>query len=225
MTDLFQTGLGYLHWQSVALSLLLAVLLGKLVSSTYERTHRGLSFSRNFAQALVLGALVSSMLIMAIGDNLARGLGILGTMALVRFRTNVPEVRDMIFIFAALAAGVASGAQSFLVAGMGTLSFCFAAYFLNSEPSRQNQRFDGVLRFSLARDSPFREKSEAILQDCCRTLALIAIRELAQGELVEYAYQFKLKRRCSQQELVAAITEIEGARGISVLIEDAHTEI
>ena len=225
LTSLLGTGLQGLRWEQVLLSLLMSVVLGKVVAVTYERTHFGLSFSRSFAQALVLGALVASVLMMAIGDNLARGLGILGTMALVRFRTNVPDSRDMIFVFAALAVGVAAGVRSFPVAVLGTLAFSAAAHFLTWEPARSKQRFDGMLRLCMARDAQSADRLQAILQGYCRNFVLVAMRELAQGETTEYAYQFKLKHSTSQDDLFRALESIPGAGGVTFLLEDAHTEL
>lgn len=225
LTSLFSTGLSALRWEQVLLSLLLAFVLGKVVAVTYERTHFGLSFSRGFAQALVLGAVVASVLMMAIGDNLARGLGILGTMALVRFRTNVPDSRDMIFVFAALAVGVASGVRSFPVAVLGTLGFSAAAHFLSWEPARSRQRFDGMLRLWLPSDEAAAERLRAALTDHCHHFVLVAMRELAQGETTEYAYQFKLKRTSTQQELFRSLELVPGAGGVTFLLEDAHTEL
>jgi hypothetical protein len=224
-THLFSTGLSAVTWEQVLLSLLLAFVLGKVVATTYERTHFGLSFSRSFSQSLVLGAVVGAMLMLAIGDNLARGLGILGTMALVRFRTNVPDSRDMIFIFAALAAGVAAGVRSYPVALVGTLGFAVAAHALNWEPAKLRQRFDGMLRFWLARDNAHWQAVQDALDVHCERVALVAMRELAQGDTIEYAYQFKLRRSATRDELFKALGAVPGTGGISFMVEDAHTEI
>jgi len=224
-TNLFGTGLTPARWEHVILSMLMAFVLGKVISVTYERTHVGLSFSRGFAQALVLGAVVAAVLMMAIGDNLARGLGILGTMALVRFRTNVPDSRDMIFIFAALAVGVAAGVRSYPVAVLGSLGFAAAAHFLSWEPVRTRKRFDGMLRFSLPREAGAWGDVQEALGLCCCDYVLVAMRELAQGEKVEYAYQFKLRRAKTQQELFRALESVPGAARVTFLLEDAHLEL
>lgn len=222
---LFSTGLGRLAWEDVLLSLLVALLLGKLISFTYDRTHFGLSYSVSFSQALVLGALVSSMLMMAIGDNLARGLGILGTMALVRFRTNVPDSRDMIFVFAALAAGVSAGVRSFHVAVLGAALFSAVAYYLNWEPSQRAHEFDGMIRFWAQRGEKVWQEVQGVLDAQCRTFVLVAMREIAQGERTEYSFQFKLKRSADRNDLFRGLEAIAGTGGVTLLLEDAHREI
>jgi len=46
---------------------------------------------------------------MVIGNNLARAFGLVGAMSIIRFRTAIKETQDIIFIFFALAIGMASG--------------------------------------------------------------------------------------------------------------------
>jgi hypothetical protein len=88
----------------VLVSILTAFLLSHLIATTYALSYRGLSYSRSFVHTLVLGGVVAAMLMLAIGNNLVWGIGIVGTLAIIRFRTNLRDPRDMVFIFAALAA-------------------------------------------------------------------------------------------------------------------------
>ena len=43
-------------------------------------------FSRGFVLSLALTGVVATLLMLAIGNNVARGLGLLGTLAIIRFR-------------------------------------------------------------------------------------------------------------------------------------------
>jgi hypothetical protein len=225
LDTLLSTGLTGTSPDTVVLCLLTAFVLGKVISVTYQQTYEGLSYSRGFVQVLVLGPVVATILMMAIGDNLARGLGILGTMALVRFRTNVRDSRDMIFIFAGLAIGVASGVQAFAVALLGTIGFCLSAFAVDWTPFGRRQRFDGIVRFWLPRDGVGGEGIRAILSPHCRSFVLVALRDFAQGETLEYAYQVKLKNPDSQEHLVQALSALPDIGGLTLLLQDAHTEI
>jgi hypothetical protein len=71
-------------------------------------THQGVSYSRSFVVSLVAAGLVSTVLMLAIGNNLARGIGIVGTLALIRFRMQLHDPMDMMYVFAAFAGGVAA---------------------------------------------------------------------------------------------------------------------
>ena len=224
-SDLLSTGLNTASAEVALLCLLFAFVLGKLVSVVYERTYHGLSYSRSFVQALVLASVVSTILMLAIGDNLARGLGILGTMALVRFRTNVRDPRDMIFVFASLAVGVASGVQAFAIALVGAVVFALSAVAVEWTPLGRAQRFDGMLRFWLPRNEGSAISLQGVLSPHCRSYVLVAVRDVKQGEALEYAYQVKLKNAGAHDALVDAIAGLPGVGGLTLLLQDAHTEL
>ena len=116
-----------LHWQSVLLSFLASFFLSSLIALVYERTFQGLTWSRGIMQSMVLGSIITCLLMIAIGDNVARGIGIVGSLAIIRFRTNLRDPRDLVFLFAALGSGVACGVQSYVAATFGTVLFCSIA--------------------------------------------------------------------------------------------------
>ena len=109
--------------QQVALSILCAYLISHAIGALYAWMRRGQEYSRSFVQALVIGGIVGAMIMLAIGNSLARGVGIVGALALIRFRTNLRDPLDMIFIFAAFAAGIAAGAGNIATGMVGTVIF------------------------------------------------------------------------------------------------------
>ena len=86
----------------ILFSLLLSFFMSLLLAAVYRHTHSGFSYSRSFVQTISLAAIVACIMIIAIGNNLARGLGILGALALIRFRTPIRDPRDIIHLFASL---------------------------------------------------------------------------------------------------------------------------
>ncbi|MBV72371.1 MAG: DUF4956 domain-containing protein [Myxococcales bacterium] len=222
---LFSTGLSPASMEQAVLCLMTAFVLGSIIAFVYQKTYQGLSYSRSFVQSLILGAIVATILMLAIGDNLARGLGILGTMALVRFRTNVRDSRDMIFVFAALSIGIASGVRAFSIACVGTAVFALAALVVEWSPMGRTQRFDGMLRFWLPRDAGGAETIRAILGPHCRSFVLVAVRDVGKGDALEYAYQVKLKNQDTHDTLVDSLADIPGIGGLTLMLQDAHTEL
>ena len=134
MFDFFQEGNQYYDYPSfeVALySLLLALVLSTALAYTYKLTYAGDHFSKNLFQAMILSSLVTSMIMMAVGNNLAVGFGIIGAVAIIRFRMNIQNPRNIIFIFGALSVGIATGVYGYAVAVAGTSIFCATAILLN----------------------------------------------------------------------------------------------
>ena len=90
---------------ALVVSLVLTLILAKL----YLYTHSGVSYSRSFTIALVLVVITISLIMIIIGSNIARAFALVGAMSIVRFRTPVKDSRDLVFLFMAIAIGMASG--------------------------------------------------------------------------------------------------------------------
>jgi hypothetical protein len=206
-------------------SLCIAFVLSLVLANIYRWTHQGFSYQRSFIQTVVLACIVICIMIMAIGNNMARGLGILGAMAFVRFRTPIRDPRDVIFIFASLAIGISCGAQVFMVATLGTLFFGFTAFFLSWSPWASRREFEGLLRFMLPADSKAVTSLPEIFGQYCTGTELIATREAIQGEVLEFAYQIRLIDPSYKVDLVDAIAKLPESSEVSLVMQRTTVEI
>jgi len=211
--------------EQILAALLASFVLSMAIAAVYRWTYQGLSYSRSFVHTQVLASIIVSVLIMAIGNNLARGLGILGTLAIVRFRTPIREPRDIIFLFACLAIGIACGASVFSVAIIGTLFFCGVAMYLHWSPFASLRLYEGLLRFSLPAGSWSREKIREILGRYCSSAILVAMREAVQGDAIEYSYQVKLLDPSFHADLLDALRAVEDISDVNLLMHRATVEI
>lgn len=205
--------------------LLLSFVLALAIATVYRWTYQGLSYSRSFVHTQVLGSIVACMMIEAIGNNLARGLGILGTLAIIRFRTPIRDPRDIIFLFAALAMGISSGAGVFAVAITGTLMFCFVALYLHWSPFASRREYEGLLRFVLPVGSAHDREIHDVFGRYCQSTVLVAMREAIQGNAIEYSYQVRLNDPSYQADLLDALHGIEDMSEVSLLMQRSTVEI
>jgi hypothetical protein len=206
-------------------SLCLSFVLGLVIATVYRWTHQGFSYARSFLHTIVLATIVITIMIMAIGNNMARGLGILGAMAFVRFRTPIRDPRDIIFLFAALAVGIASGSQVFVIAIMGTLFFSATALFLAWSPFATRREFEGLLRFMLPKESRSIDVLPEIFNRFCSDADMVAMRDAIQGEVDEFSYQVRLLDPSYKTDLVDAIAKLEDASEVSLVMNRTTVEI
>ena len=116
---------------NVGYSLIWAFALSSLIAITHRITYIGQEYPKHLFQSLALGSIVAAMVMMAIGDSLARGLGAFGALAMIRFRTRISDPRNILFIFASLSSGLAVGVYGFSIAFAGTILFCGMALVLH----------------------------------------------------------------------------------------------
>ena len=214
-----------LSLEEIFSALILSFVLSAVFAAVYRFTFQGLSYSRAFVQTMILGSMVVAMLIMAIGNNLARGLGILGTLAIVRFRTPIRDSRDMMFLFASLGVGIACGAGVLEVAVIGTIVISGAALVMHYLPFASRREYEGLLRFVLKPDTDAEQKVEDVLRHCSSAFHLIAMREATQGDRIEYSYQIRLIDPAYQADLVDKLHSIEGVHDASLLMQRTTVEL
>lgn len=102
-------------------SLLWAALLAALMWGTYRLANKGKGYRPQFGVTLISLALISTVLMDLIQSNLALSLGMLGSLSIVRFRTNIRDPRDIGFIFWSMAIGIAAATGSYFIGGTGSL--------------------------------------------------------------------------------------------------------
>ena len=193
-------------------SLLLAFVLSTVIAFTYKYTYRGISYSGNFFQAMVLSSLAASMVIMAVGNNIAVGFGIIGAIAIIRFRTRINEPRNIIFIFASLGVGIATGVYGYSIAIAGTLIFCAVAFMLNFSSASRNELFLYALTFSITRQEDITEVL-ALLDRNCDSHFLMSVGDgKMEGE--RYEYQITLKKDVDHKYIYREVAAIEGLTNV-----------
>ena len=104
---------GALTVSDVVTSLLMTLVISMLIFWLYKKSFRGVLYTHSFNISLVMISLVTSLVIMTISTNLILSLGMVGALSIVRFRTAVKDPLDIVFMFWAIAVGIANGAMQF----------------------------------------------------------------------------------------------------------------
>jgi len=224
----------YPTFLTIFYTIVLAFLLSSLIAFTHKITSRNLMTPVNFLQALILMAIVSATVMQAIGDSLARGLGMLGALAIIRFRTTLKTPRNMIFTFASLATGIACGVYGFVIAITGTIGFCFTALILRYSPLSQINSLIGTLKFQLPISADSNEIEKVLDQFCegfrrvkyqigknKKVVETVEVEE----EVVNYEYQMKLQKLETSKIIHANLKKIETISLVKINFENNSEEV
>lgn len=196
-------------------SLLLSFILSSVIAYTYKKTNRGKHYSGNFFQALVLSSMTSAMIIMAVGNNVAAGFGIIGAIAIIRFRTKLQNPRNIIFMLAALGVGIASGVYGYSIAIAGTLIFSIVSLLLYWSPYSKASLNEFELNLDITVDA-LPSLLEVLNRDChrFRLLNIRAGKQETQSERLEY--RGALKENIDERVFFWAIANIEGITNVRI---------
>jgi hypothetical protein len=126
-------------------SLLLAFVIALVISQIYKMTHRGVNYELSFMTSLVLLAPIVAVVMMFIRGNLVVSLGLVGSLAIIRFRTPIKDTRDMIFLFWSIAAGLGAGTYNWGIVTLFSVFMVVVIFFLHLFKYGRSQNNDYIL--------------------------------------------------------------------------------
>ena len=140
----------------------LAALLGAALAMRPKR--RGTPpRSPAVVETQVMLAVVGSLIIIVVGDNLARAFGIVGAANLIRYRSKIDDPKDAVVMLCSLSVGLASGAGIFPLAIFATIFIVGALWIIESFEPETVKQFS--LRIKLGADTDeLRPQIETILK-------------------------------------------------------------
>jgi len=217
---------------------LFAFFLSGLIAITYEYTTKSIYTRAHFIQALALIGVVAATIMQAIGDSVAIGLGMIGALSIIRFRTSLNDPRNITFMFASLGAGIATGVLGFTIGLTGTLVFCTAAIILRFSPLNNHTELIGNLSLNVPKDDIQQSKIENILQKHCRSFELDQLRflnpkklqsytekgvpvveEISRENLQQFTYLIRLRSKSTATLLSNELSVLEGLEALKLSFE------
>ncbi|MCR5107748.1 MAG: DUF4956 domain-containing protein, partial [Lachnospiraceae bacterium] len=100
----------------IALVLIASLLLGLYVFIVYRMAVNNEFYSKDFNRTLVLMAVVTAAIVLAVQSNLVISLGMVGALSIVRYRTAIKSPLDLFFLFWAISIGIICGAGLYILA-------------------------------------------------------------------------------------------------------------
>lgn len=219
------SGAGAFTVQSALLSLLLAFALGQVLAWVYYATHSGLSYSKSFVQSLIVITVVVAMVMSVIANSIITAVGLMGALAIVRFRNIIRDTRDIAFIFASLVIGMATGAHKFGTAIMGTAIICLIMIYLRYTDFGSHEPHNGFLRFTLKGSIGPDHPILRLLKRFCNGYNLLSRQDSGYGEGAEYAYQLLVRNIGRNEQMLAELEQIDGIENINLTMQEKLLEV
>ena len=105
-------------WLRAAADMFGAFLLVLPLGWVYVRTRTREKFDRSLIPTVIILPIIVTAIVVVVRDSLALAFSLTGIVAAVRFRNNLKESNDAVYIFGAIAIGFAAGIQALAVAGI-----------------------------------------------------------------------------------------------------------
>jgi len=107
-----------------AAAVISAFLLAVPIAFTYVRTRSSLKYDQSLVQTVIMLPVVVTSILIVVANSLALAFSLAGIVAAVRFRNNLKDTRDAVYIFAAIGVGFACGVGVLVIAAFLSVFFC-----------------------------------------------------------------------------------------------------
>jgi Domain of unknown function (DUF4956) len=111
------------RWVDAMVQMVGALLLVLPMAFTYVRTRTRLKFDHSLVQTVIVLPIVVTAILVVVRDSLALAFSLAGIVAAVRFRNNLKESGDAVYIFGSIGIGFATGIHALSVAAVLSVFF------------------------------------------------------------------------------------------------------
>ncbi len=200
-------------------SMFLSLLLGLLVAGVYRYSVGARLSTAAMSGSLVLLSMLGAMIMMVIGNNIARAFSLVGALAIVRFRTRLRSPWDITFIFFSLAVGIAAGVGAYQIAVLGAMIIALSIMAMTPMLTRRSAVH--TLRCDLAAYEDAATRIEDLMAPYLQNRWLEEVRSLRFGETFSYRYRIVLRNDAQIAPLLRILAESEGVERVVISSEDA----
>jgi hypothetical protein len=206
---------------ATALAMAGALALVIPVAWVYMLTKRHQGWDPSVVQTVILLPIAVAGIVVLVGNSLARAFSLAGLAAAVRFRNSLKDTKDAVYVFLAMAVGLAAGVQALALGFVVSVIFNGAVVALwifnvgdiyagEPRPSftrefriADAERLDGVLLVNAAGGA--QAGVEATLSEQTRTWKLLK-RAPGEGDRASLTYVVRLKKKTTPAALVNAVS-------------------
>jgi len=190
-----------------AIAMLGALALVCPAAWMYMHTKPKARYDSSLVQTLIVLPVVIAGVVLIVRDSVALAFSLAGIVAAVRFRNTLKDTKDAVYIFLAIAVGIAAGVQSFSIAFVVSFIFVLLVMVLwrfdvGMAPDRERVR--GRLIAETAIPTAAHPAIAGVLEQHARNWKLVSSESASRGNTA-LTFLVLLRPRITADELLAAI--------------------
>jgi len=205
-------------WTNVIIAVPVSLALGLLIAWVYKRVAPSASYSVSILHSIVYLAMIVSLIMIVVANEIARAFTLVGALAVIRFRTPVKDARDTAFIFLGLAAGMGAGVGLYLVAILGISLIGVAALLMHASRFGIQGTRETLLKFNVPLNGQdpvgyYRGALEKHLQ----SHRLVNVRSLTEAARLELTFLIQPSSEGSLVSLSRELSSNPNVRSVSIM--------
>jgi hypothetical protein len=196
-----------------------AFALGLLVSLVYRKTHKTKTPSQSFALTLVLLPAVITVIILLVGNNVARAFSLAGAFSIIRFRSAPGDPQDITYVLLTMAVGLAVGMGFLLYAAAVGVALCAVMVLLEVCKYGQSKGTEKILKITVPENLDFQSAFDGVLQKYTLSSTLRKIKTADLGSLYELNYAVVTRDGLGEKDFIDELRCRNGNLNITLILD------
>ena len=193
-----------------------SVGLSLLVTLTYWFTHRRMALKSAIMMTIWLMGPIAGIVVLVVGNSLARAVSIGGGIALIRYRYTMSDPRDLVYLFLSLAIGMACGVGAIGYAVLATLVVCLVLIVANLLGFDRLRNRTLKLKVTVPEDINYVGMFDPVMTRFCKVWTLEKVKTTEYGTLIDLHYHIRLKDMKAQKEFIDSIRCLNGNLAVTL---------
>jgi len=195
-----------------------SIVLGIIISLVYMRTNDKNGYNSGFATTLIMLPLIISIIILLVGNNVARAFSLAGAFSIIRFRSVPGEPKDIAYVLFTLAIGLACGMGFIGYGVIFTIILCLLMVVLDkvkfANPTSKNMQ----LKITVPEDLNYEDAFDEVLNLYTNSWHIQNVRTRDFGAVFELTYILNLRSDVNNKSFIDELRCRNGNLKISLTL-------
>lgn len=204
---------------STIVMIIISFICGFLISFVYMKTSEEGKYSKNFALTMVLLPAIISSIILLIGSDIARAFSLAGAFAIIRFRSEPGEPKDIAYVLFSMASGLALGIGEYMFAVIFAIVLCAVMYGLSKTKYGDNKVEFKKLKVTIPEDLNYEKEFQVVFEKYNVDFHLRKVSTTSLGSLFQLYYDVVFKKDTNVQDFIDDLRVINSNLDISLSLK------
>lgn len=213
-----------LSYQNVALIIGITLVSSFILSVSYILTHKDRKDNRGFVGTIISLPVIVAFIINLVASDIARAFSLAGVFALIRFRSEPGEAKDITYILTCAGIGLAAG-LGYIVLAI-TMAVVMAVIFIILDYTKfgYSRKALKKLKILVPENINYEGLFDSVLNKYCISKTLTKIKTTDFGSLYELSYNIILKDDNKSNDFINEIRVLNANLEVSLNLMDKTCE-
>ncbi|MDR2751294.1 MAG: DUF4956 domain-containing protein [Clostridiales bacterium] len=209
---------------SLALAMAASIAMGLLISVVYMKTHETKTPSRGFALTLVILPSVIAIIILLIGNSVARAFSLAGAFQIIRFRSAPGNPKDITYVLFSMAVGLCSGMGFIGYAIISAIALCAVMVVLELAKFGVSKSTEQILKITIPESLDYQNAFDGVFKKYTSACKRVKVKTADLGSLYELHYKVTTKSPDDEKAFIDALRCRNGNLNITLSLDEPLSE-